>query len=163
LQVWQDVRIYRQNHQPRFPYQMPIQDFKNLPDIDLPRELFDLDILDGSPPCSVFSTARSREDKWGGEFAFREGQAVQRLDDHFFDFLDVAEKFRPRVLVAENVRGMMVGKARSFVSLVLSRIRELGYQPQLFLLNSATMGVHQKRERLLFTLRGRIRASLRSG
>lgn len=45
---------------------------------------------------------------------------------------------------------MMVGKARGFVSLVLSRFRELGYKPQLFLLNSATMGVPQKRERLFF-------------
>lgn len=129
---------------------MPIQDFKALPNSELPPELFDLDILDGSPPCSVFSMAGDREDKWGGEHAFREGQAVQRLDDLFFDLLDVAEKFRPRVIVAENVRGMMIGKARGFVSLVLSRFRELGYKPQLFLLNSATMGVPQKRERLFF-------------
>ncbi|OMC67690.1 DNA (cytosine-5-)-methyltransferase [Paenibacillus odorifer] len=146
----QMMRIYRQNHNPRYPFLMPIQDFKALSDAELPPELFDLDILDGSPPCSVFSMAGDREDKWGGEHAFREGQAVQRLDDLFFDFLDVAEKLRPRVIVAENVRGMMVGKARGFVSLVLSRFRELGYKPQLFLLNSATMGVPQKRERLFF-------------
>lgn len=66
-------------------------------DSELPPELFDLDILDGSPPCSVFSMAGDREDKWGGVHAFREGQAVQRLDDLFFDFLDVAEKLRPRL------------------------------------------------------------------
>lgn len=146
----QMMRIYRQNHKPKYPFLMPIQDFKALPSSELPPELFDLDILDGSPPCSVFSMAGDREEKWGGEHAFREGQAVQRLDDLFFDFLDVAEKLRPRVIVAENVRGMMVGKARGFVSLVLSRFRELGYKPQLFLLNSATMGVPQKRERLFF-------------
>lgn len=35
-----------------------------------------------------------------------------------------------------------------YVRLVLSRIREIGYQPQLFLLNSATIGVSQKRKRL---------------
>lgn len=146
----QMMRIYRQNHNPRYPFLMPIQDFKVMPDAELPPELFDLDILDGSPPCSVFSMSGDREDKWGGEHAFREGQAVQRLDDLFFDFLDVAEKLRPRVAIAENVRGMMVGKARGFISLVLSRFRELGYKPQLFLLNSATMGVPQKRERLFF-------------
>lgn len=146
----QMMRIYRQNHNPRFPFLMPIQDFKALANEDVPPELFDLDILDGSPPCSVFSTAGDREGKWGGEFAFREGQAVQRLDDLFFDFLDVAEKLRPRVIVAENVKGMMIGKARGFVSLVLSRLRAIGYRPQLFLLNSATMGVPQKRERLFF-------------
>ncbi|TMV49707.1 DNA cytosine methyltransferase [Paenibacillus mesophilus] len=146
----QMMRIYRQNHKPKHFYMMPIQQFKNLPDTDLPAELFDLDILDGSPPCSVFSTAGSREEKWGGEFAFREGQAVQRLDDLFFDFLDVAERLRPKVIVAENVKGMLIGKARGFVCMVLSRLREIGYRPQLFLLNSATMGVPQKRERLFF-------------
>ncbi|GIQ67444.1 DNA cytosine methyltransferase [Xylanibacillus composti] len=146
----QMMRIYQQNHSPRFTFLMPIQEFKLLPDSELPPELFNLDILDGSPPCSVFSTAGAREDKWGAEFAFREGQAVQRLDDLFFDFLDVAEKLQPKVIVAENVKGMIVGKARGFVSLILSRFREIGYRVQLFLLNSATMGVPQKRERLFF-------------
>jgi len=28
---------------------------------------FDLDVLDGSPPCSTFSTAGSREKAWGKE------------------------------------------------------------------------------------------------
>lgn len=146
----QMMRIYRRNHNPRFPFLMPIQEFKNIPDNDLPGELFNLDIFDGSPPCSVFSMSGDRENKWGGEFAFREGQAVQRLDDLFFDFLDVVEKLHPKVVVAENVTGMIRGKARGFVSLILSRFRELGYRPQLFHLNSATMGVPQKRERLFF-------------
>ncbi|WP_430112988.1 DNA cytosine methyltransferase [Paenibacillus sp. B1-33] len=146
----QMMRIYRRNHNPKHPFMMPIQDFKALPNDELPPELFNLDILDGSPPCSVFSTAGAREKKWGGEFAFREGQAVQRLDDLFFDFLDVAEKLQPRVIIAENVKGMIIGKARGYVSMVLSRFRELGYRPQLFLLNSATMGVPQKRERIFF-------------
>ncbi|MGG1638213.1 DNA cytosine methyltransferase [Paenibacillus sp. NRS-1760] len=146
----QMMRIYKQNHNPKYPYMMPIQDFKSLPDHELPPELFDLDILDGSPPCSVYSMAGNREDKWGKEFKFREGQAEQRLDDLFFDFIDVVEKLQPKVIVAENVRGMMIGKARGYISLVLTRLRQIGYRPQLFLLNSATMGVPQKRERLFF-------------
>jgi len=146
----QMMRIYQQNHKPKYSYQMPIQEFKHLSDSELPEDLFNLDILDGSPPCSVFSTAGAREDKWGGEYAFREGQAVQQLDDLFFDFLNVAEKLQPRVIMAENVKGMIVGKAKGFVSMVLSRMREIGYRPQLFLLNAATMGVPQKRERLFF-------------
>ncbi|WP_270167553.1 DNA cytosine methyltransferase [Paenibacillus sp. SYP-B4298] len=146
----QMMRIYQRNHNPRFPYLMPIQEFKRLSAADLPPELLNLDILDGSPPCSVFSMSGAREGKWGSEHKFREGQAVQRLDDLFFDFLDVAEQLQPRVIVAENVTGMIRGNARGYVSLVLSRLRELGYRPQLFQLNSATMGVPQKRERLFF-------------
>ncbi|QWU17377.1 DNA (cytosine-5)-methyltransferase 1 [Paenibacillus sophorae] len=146
----QMMRIYQRNHSPRYPFLMPIQDFKSIPDAELPLELFNLDILDGSPPCSVFSMAGQREAKWGSEHHFREGQAVQRLDDLFFDFLDVAAKLQPRVIVAENVTGMIRGRARGYVSLILSRLKQIGYQPQLFHLNSATMGVPQKRERLFF-------------
>ncbi|WP_400163061.1 DNA cytosine methyltransferase [Brevibacillus sp. TJ4] len=146
----QMMALYKRNHKPRFPFQMPIQEFKEIPDDQLPAELFDLDILDGSPPCSVFSTAGKREKKWGKEHHFREGQAKQKLDDLFFDFLDVVEKLRPRVVVAENVRGMIIGLAKGYVSLVKRRFEELGYRAQLFLLNSATMGVPQKRERIFF-------------
>jgi len=146
----QMMALYKRNHKPRFSFQMPIQDFKTIPDDQLPAELFDLDVLDGSPPCSVFSTAGKREKKWGKEHHFREGQAKQRLDDLFFDFLDVVEKLRPRVVVAENVKGMIIGLAKGYVSLVKKRFEELGYRTQLFLLNSATMGVPQKRERIFF-------------
>ena len=34
---------------------------------DLPKELFELDILDGSPPCSSFSISGKREQDWGKE------------------------------------------------------------------------------------------------
>lgn len=39
---------YCQNNNPRFPFLEPIQTFKERQ--DLPPELFNLDILDGSPP-----------------------------------------------------------------------------------------------------------------
>ena len=44
-------------------------------------ELHNLDILDASFPCSVFSIAGDREKAWGKEKVFREGQKAQRLDD----------------------------------------------------------------------------------
>lgn len=146
----QMMAIYRRNHNPLHPFLMPIQEFKLIPNGRLPHTLFDLDILDGSPPCSVFSMAGAREEKWGEEHHFREGQAKQRLDDLFFDYLDVVEKLRPRVAVAENVKGLILGNAKGYVKMVIERFEELGYRPQLFLLNAATMGVPQKRERVFF-------------
>lgn len=146
----QMMALYKRNHNPRFSFEMPIQEFKEIPNDQLPAELFDLDILDGSPPCSVFSTSGKREKKWGQEHHFREGQAKQKLDELFFDFLDVVEKLRPRVVVAENVRGMVIGLAKGYVALVKRRFEQMGYRVQLFLLNSATMGVPQKRERIFF-------------
>lgn len=51
-------KVYVENHHPRFNYLQPIQEFKLRK--DFPAELYQLDILDGSPPCSSFSTAGSR-------------------------------------------------------------------------------------------------------
>lgn len=119
-----------------------------LAEIDLPESLFNLDILDGSPPCSTFSMAGHREKDWGREKHFREGQAVQVLDDLFFDFLKVAERLRPKVIVAENVKGMVAGNAKGYVQAVFSVLQSIGYTPQIFLINAAYCGVPQRRERV---------------
>ena len=80
------MAIYRANHKPKHSYLMGVQQFNNLPLESLPNELKNLDLLDGSPPCSSFSMAGSREKKWGNAHHFREGQARQILDDLFFHF-----------------------------------------------------------------------------
>lgn len=138
---------YEQNLHPKFFIEAPVKDLVTM---DLPPELFDLDILDGSPPCSTFSMAGSREKAWGKEKHFREGQAVQILDDLFFDFLDVVERLKPKVVIAENVKGMLMGNAKGYVRAISERLKEIGYRPQLFLVNSADCGVPQRRERVFF-------------
>jgi DNA (cytosine-5)-methyltransferase 1 len=140
--------IYVKNHHPKYNFLMDLRDFNKLESI--PDELYELDILDGSPPCSVFSTAGMREKAWGIEKKFAEGQKLQYLDDLFFVFLDTVEKLRPRVVVAENVVGLLKGNAKGYVNLILRRFKELGYNVQLFQLNSAFMGVPQSRERVFF-------------
>lgn len=142
--------IYKNNHNPKYSFLMGVQQFKHIPNNELPEELFNIDILDGSPPCSVFSTAGKREAKWGAAHHFREGQAKQHLDDLFFDFLEVAAKLQPKVIIAENVKGMIIGQAKGFVTLIVKAFEEIGYKLQMFLLNSATMGVPQRRERVFF-------------
>jgi DNA (cytosine-5)-methyltransferase 1 len=147
------VDLYLANHHPKFHYHEPIQTFKER--TDFPPELFGIDVLDGSPPCSTFSMAGVREDAWGQEKKFREGQAEQVLSDLFFDYLDVVEKLKPKVSMAENVKGMLAGKAKGYVKLIRDRYNAIGYDVQLFLLNSATMGVPQLRERVFFVARRR--------
>ena len=138
---------YKLNINPRHYFLCPINE---LIEKDLPQELFNLDILDGSPPCSTFSMAGSREDAWGKEKHFREGQAKQVLSDLFFDYLDLVERLKPKVAIAENVKGMIIGNAKGYTKMVMNRFVEIGYRPQLFLLNSADCGVPQKRERVFF-------------
>lgn len=141
------AKHYKKNLKPLHYFLCPIGE---LLDKDLPRELYDLDILDGSPPCSTFSIAGSREKAWGVEKHFREGQAKQVLSDLFFDYLDLVEKLKPKVAVAENVKGMLIGNAKGYTKMVMQRFKEMGYRPQLFLLNGADCGVPQKRERVFF-------------
>jgi len=138
---------YKKNHNLKHYFLCPIRELLTK---DLPRELFELDILDGSPPCSTFSMAGSREDAWGKERHFREGQAKQILSDLFFDYLDLVNHLKPSVAIAENVKGMILGNAKGYTKLVMQRFREIGYRPQLFLLNSADCGVPQRRERIFF-------------
>ena len=140
--------IYQANHHPRFPFLMDVRDFLKLDDI--PEELYDLDILDGSPPCTTFSMAGEREKNWGKAKKFREGQKAQTLDDLSFVFLDIVEKLKPRVVVMENVKGITIGKARGYCNEIIKRFKALGYVPQVFILNAATMGVPQRRERAFF-------------
>lgn len=146
----QMMEIYRTNHNPKYSYLMGVQEFKNIPNEKLPEELFQLDILDGSPPCSSFSMAGSREDAWGKNKKFREGQAYQVLDDLFFDFIDIAKKLQPKVVVAENVKGLITGKAKGYVKQIFQKFKDAGYETQLFLLNASRMGVPQARERTFF-------------
>jgi DNA (cytosine-5)-methyltransferase 1 len=86
------MSIYRENHKPKHSFLMGVSDFNKIENESIPKELFSLDVLDGSPPCSSFSTAGSREEKWGIKKKFREGQSEQILDDLFFDFIETAKK-----------------------------------------------------------------------
>ena len=138
---------YKRNLNPLHYFLCPIRDLLTK---QLPPELFELDILDGSPPCSTFSMAGSREKAWGKDKHFREGQAKQVLSDLFFDYLDLVERLKPRVAIAENVKGMILGNAKGYTKMVMARFKEIGYRPQLFLLNGADCGVPQRRERVFF-------------
>jgi DNA (cytosine-5)-methyltransferase 1 len=142
------MRLYRENHKPRYSFCESIQSFKERS--DLPKELFDLDILDGSPPCSSFSISGNREDDWGVERKFVEGQEKQILDTLFFDFIDLADKLRPKAVVAENVMGLLMGEAKAYVIRIYEHFEKIGYSVQHFVLNAADMGVPQKRERVFF-------------
>lgn len=141
-------KVYIANNHPRYTYLMDLREFNKKE--DLPEELYHLDILDGSPPCSTFSIAGSREKAWGKEKVFREGQKKQTLDDLFFVFLDTVEKLRPKIVVAENVTGLVKGNAKGYVNEIIRRFRDLGYDVQLFRLNAAVMNVPQARERIFF-------------
>jgi DNA (cytosine-5)-methyltransferase 1 len=142
------INAYVTNHKPKYSFLESITTFKERK--DLPKELYNLDILDGSPPCSSFSMAGNREKDWGKEKKFKEGQADQVLDTLFFDFIDLAKELQPKVVVAENVKGLLMGSAKQYVIEIYKQFDEAGYYCQHFLLDASKMGVPQRRERVFF-------------
>ena len=142
------MACYIENHKPKYSFLEPIQTFKLRK--DLPKELYELDILDGSPPCSSFSMAGNREKDWGKDKVFREGQAMQVLDTLFFDFIDLAKELQPKVVIAENVKGLLLGEAKSYVREICREFDLAGYYVQHWLLDASKMGVPQRRERVFF-------------
>lgn len=140
--------VYVKNHHPKYNYLMDIRDFNNLD--DLPEELYHLDILDGSPPCSTFSMAGEREDAWGKEKKFREGQKVQTLDDLVFVFIETVAKLRPKVAIMENVEGLLLGRAWKYVEQIYKMFHDIGYKVRHELLKGEDMGVPQTRHRVFF-------------
>lgn len=143
--------IYKTNHNPKYFYNEDLRDFNRRE--DLPKALYNLDILDGSPPCSLFSMSGSREKKWGKEKKFREGQKKQTLDDLVFIYMDTIEKLKPKIAILENVMGLISGNGKAYANAIVKKAKDLGYDCQIFILNSAFMEVPQARVRVFFIFR----------
>ena len=142
--------LYVKNHNPKYNFLMDIRDFNNIPNNELPEELLDLDILDGSPPCTSFSMAGVREEGWGKKKKFREGQKEQTLDDLSFVFINTVNKLQPRVVVMENVEGLILGEAFNYVQKIYRQFDEAGYMVHHWLVRGELMGIPQTRCRVIF-------------
>lgn len=108
----------------------------------------EIDLFDGSPPCCAFSTAGSREKGWGKERAYSD--TVQRVDDLFFEYSRILRGLQPKVFVAENVSGLVKGKAKGYFNDIIRELKNCGYNVKASLLNSMWLGVPQNRERVIF-------------
>lgn len=108
----------------------------------------ELDLLEGSPPCASFSRAGSKEKGWGVVKKYSDTE--QRSDDLFFEFARLVEEIQPRVFVAENVAGLVQGKAIGYFKLILAELKSKGYEVSAKVLEASWLGVPQGRARLIF-------------
>lgn len=136
--------VYKANHHPK---KYILDDIRNVVDRnDLP----EVDLLDASPPCTSFSIAGTWTKDWGVEKKYKEGQKVQILDDLFFETIKLVEVMRPKVFVGENVERITQGSAMKYTKEIVKQLQALGYTVQVFVLNSADMGIPQRRRRAFF-------------
>lgn len=103
-------------------------------------ELPEFDILTGGFPCQSFSIVAQNPIRLGIK------------DDRgklFFEMCRILREKQPKCFVAENVKGIMTANKRSAFPLILQEFRDSGYDVQYTILNAATFGVPQKRERVI--------------
>ena len=118
----------------------------------------ELDILDGSPPCSAFSVAGKlshskdgkHSDGWGQTKKYSDGKMVENIEDLFFEFLRVAEEIKPKVIIAENVKGLTIGEAKEYFNKIQNTFEQIGYDVLAKVLDSRYFGVSQTRTRVIF-------------
>jgi DNA (cytosine-5)-methyltransferase 1 len=108
----------------------------------------EIDIFDGSPPCTSFSTSGARSRLWGVEK--RIGGVSQRDDDLFFDYIRLVDGVRPKVFLAENVGGMVIGASVGIFIEVMKSLKSIGYNVETRLLDGQWLGIPQARKRLIF-------------
>jgi DNA (cytosine-5)-methyltransferase 1 len=108
----------------------------------------ELDVLEGSPPCASFSTAGKREEHWGQVKKYSDVE--QRTDDLFDEYVRLIGGFMPKVFVAENVVGLLLGNAKDYLNDILSAMARLEYVVWVRELNAAWYGVPQNRHRVIF-------------
>lgn len=135
--------VYKENHKPIFFYKEDIRDFNKRN--DLPDDLYNLDLLDGSPPCAAFSTAGAKEKLWGKKSNYEGIQQVK--DDLVFVYTDTIKKLRPKIFLLENVSGLLKGNAKSYLKEIIKRVSK-EYNVQIFHLYAASMGIPQIRNRV---------------
>lgn len=112
----------------------------------------ELDILDGSPPCSAFSVAGKREKGWNKEKSYSDGMKVENIEDLFLEYIRIAEEIQPKVIIAENVKGITMGEATKKLNEFINAFDNIkpGYHVTYEVLSAADFGTPQTRERTFF-------------
>lgn len=114
----------------------------------------ELDYLDASPPCKLFSAAasvgRSNSTKPHDEVVQYDDYIYQRVDDLFEHFVRLLRGVQPKVFVAENVPGLLAPKSKGYFIMILRSMESAGYTVRAAIVDPSLLGVPQRRRRLVF-------------
>ena len=122
------ISIYKKH----FPNHKNYGDITKIEASSLP----DFDLLVGGFPCQAFSIAGKRR-------GFKDTRGTL-----FFEIARIIKEKQPRLLLLENVKGLLShDKGQTFFT-IISTLDELGYDVEWQVLNSKNHGVPQNRERV---------------
>jgi DNA (cytosine-5)-methyltransferase 1 len=107
---------------------------------DTIRELFGkVDIIVGGPPCQGFSSIRP----------FRTLTESDRRNSLVEHYVLVLAELKPRWFVFENVVGLVSHEGGAKLQAILNAFSEMGYSVSWRIINAASFGVPQNRERIV--------------
>lgn len=103
----------------------------------------DLDVLVAGIPCQSFSMA-----------GYRIREQFKNYDDErnylFKAFVKFTKIFKPKVLLIENVKGLVSAQGGAIKDMIINELDEIGYKTDWKVLNSADYGAPQIRQRVFF-------------
>ncbi|HEY9874510.1 MAG TPA: DNA cytosine methyltransferase [Candidatus Obscuribacterales bacterium] len=96
-----------------------------------------IDLVAGGPPCQPFSVA---------------GKQLSQADprDLVPEFIRAVREIRPKAFLMENVPGLQTEKHQHYAKSVVQQLEALGYSVHVDVLDAASYGVPQHRERIFF-------------
>lgn len=113
-------------------------DCRDIRDVQ-PSEIPDFDICLAGFPCQAFSIAGFREG-----FADAKGRGTL-----FFEIIRIIQEKKPKIVFLENVKNLVTHDNGNTFSVILSELRQLGYNVKYKVLNAVEYGnIPQNRERI---------------
>ena len=97
------------------------------------------EIMIGGFPCQSFSIVAQNPKRLGWK---------DNKGKLFFEMCRILKAKKPKVFIAENVKGLLSANKGEAFKLILSEFEKVGYSIKFKLLNSVDYGVPQKRERV---------------
>jgi len=95
-----------------------------------------VDMVVGGPPCQGFSTVGK-------------GEAHDERNQLFKEFVRVVKQLEPKVVLFENVTGLVAKKNEKILKNIFTLFEKLGYSMDAMILNSEEFGVPEKRRRTI--------------
>lgn len=118
-------------------------------DIDLDEYEGQIDIMAGGFPCQAFSYA-------GKSLGFADTRGTL-----FYEYARLIDQVKPRLVIGENVKGLLNHDNGRTLSVIVKELENLGYRVAYKLMKAQFLDVPQKRERLIiFGLRNDIESEI---
>lgn len=113
-------------------------DITQFPDSQIMEEYSDVDVIVGGPPCQGFSTA-NRHQK----------EMEDPRNKLFFEYIRFVQNIRPKIIMIENVRGLLTRDNGYAIDRLTELLGSEGYNISYQVLDASDYGVPQNRKRAI--------------